>query len=124
MSDQVQFLRQVQSAQEHTSGIFSDALTSMLAGVEETPLSSLYLNANNTLIRRLMDVQDRSLLEQTVKILYVQALLAGGPPAPGKGTAHDESGAAGPVGTYHQYGRYGGTNLILAQEVTLGWQVK
>lgn len=84
MSDQVQFLRQVQSAQEHTSGIFSDALASMLAGVEETPLSSLYLNANNTLIRRLMGVQDRPLLEQTVKILYVQALLAGGHPLQGR----------------------------------------
>ena len=84
MSDQVQFLRQVRSAQEHTSGIFSDALASMLAGVEETPLSSLYLNANNTLIRRLMGVQDRPLLEQTVKILYVQALLAGGHPLQGR----------------------------------------
>lgn len=84
MSDQVQFLRQIQSAQEHTSGIFSDALASMLAGIEETPLSNLYLNANSALVRRLMGVQDRPLLEQTVKILYVQALLAGGHPLQGR----------------------------------------
>ena len=31
-----------------------------------------------------MGVQDRPLLEQTVKILYVQALLAGGHPLQGK----------------------------------------
>lgn len=78
MSDQVQFLRQVQSAQESSSGVFSDALASMLEGIEEKPLASLYLNANNTLIRRLMCMQDEALLEQIVKILYVQSLLAGG----------------------------------------------
>lgn len=50
----------------------------MLEGIEEKPLASLYLNANNTLIRRLMHIQDEALLRQTIKILYVQSLLAGG----------------------------------------------
>ncbi|HJB39299.1 MAG TPA: HSP90 family protein [Candidatus Ruthenibacterium avium] len=78
LSDQVQFLRQVQSAQESSTGVFSDALACMLEGIEEKPLASLYLNANNTLIRRLMHMQDEALLRQTIKILYVQSLLAGG----------------------------------------------
>ena len=37
MSDEVQFLRQLQTAQENSSGIFSGALASMLSGVEEPP---------------------------------------------------------------------------------------
>lgn len=78
---QVQFLRQVQSAQENTSGIFPDALASMLTGTEETPLARLYLNVNSTLVRRTMCIQDCVLLEQTVMVLYVQALLAGGIPS-------------------------------------------
>lgn len=78
---QVQFLRQVQSAQENTSGIFSDALASLLTGTEETPLARLYLNVNSTLVRRTMCIQDCVLLEQMVMVLYVQALLAGGIPS-------------------------------------------
>ena len=83
MSDQTQFLRQVQSAQEHVSGIFSDALASMLDGIEEKPLANLYFNANNILIRRLMYLQNHTLLEQTILILYFQSLLAGGHPIQG-----------------------------------------
>ena len=47
MSDEVQFLRQLQSAQEQSRGIFSDALASMLSGVDERPLATLYLNLNS-----------------------------------------------------------------------------
>lgn len=83
VSDEVQFLRQVQSAQEKSSGIFSEALASMLEGIEERPLASLYFNANNALVRRLMCLQDRPVLEQASLLLYVQALLAGGHPLQG-----------------------------------------
>ena len=80
MSDEVQFLRQLQSAQESSSGIFSDALASMLSGVEERPLATLYLNLNSPIVRRLCTTRDAGLLESMVQVLYVQALLAGGHP--------------------------------------------
>ena len=83
MSDEVQFLRQLQSAQESSSGIFSDALASMLSGVEERPLATLYLNLNSPIVRRLCAARDTELLESMVQVLYVQALLAGGHPLRG-----------------------------------------
>ena len=83
MSDEVQFLRQLQSAQEQSGGIFSDALASMLSGVEERPLATLYLNLNSPIVRRLVTTADPELLASMVRVLYVQALLAGGHPLRG-----------------------------------------
>lgn len=83
MSDEVQFLRHLQSAQEQSRGIFSDALASMLSGVEERPLATLYLNLNSPIVRRLCAAKDAELLENMVQVLYVQALLAGGHPLRG-----------------------------------------
>lgn len=83
MSDEVQFLRQLQTAQENSSGIFSGALASMLSGVEERPLATLYLNLNSPIVRRLVTTADPELLASMVRVLYVQALLAGGHPLRG-----------------------------------------
>ncbi len=78
MSDEVQFIRQLQSARESTSNLFSDALSSLINGVEEKPLATLYLNLNSPLIQRLVQITDRELIKSVMKVLYVQALLAGG----------------------------------------------
>lgn len=78
MSDDVKFLRRVQSAQEGSRGIFSEALASLLAGNEEKPLATLYLNENNTLIQRLLTEQNEKLLQSIIRLLYVQALVVGG----------------------------------------------
>ena len=83
MSDEVQFLQQIQSAKEKSKGIFSDALVSMLCSVEERPLATLYLNLNSSIIRRPIMLSDTKLLNSMVQILYVQALLAGGYPLKG-----------------------------------------
>ena len=83
MSDEVQFLRQLQTAQENSSGIFSRALVSMLSGVEERPLATLYLNLNSPIVRRLVTTADPELLASMARVLYVQALLAGGHPLRG-----------------------------------------
>ena len=80
MSDEVQFLRQLQSARENTSNIFSDALSSLINSVEEKPLATLYLNLNSPLIQHLAGITDETLLESVARVLYVQALLAGGHP--------------------------------------------
>ena len=83
MSDEVQFLCQLQSAQEQSRGIFSDALASMLSGVDERPLATLYLNLNSPIVRRLVTTADTELLASMARVLYVQALLAGGHPLRG-----------------------------------------
>ena len=83
MSDDVQFLRQVESAREGSSGVFSEALSSLLGSVEERPLATLYLNGNSPLVQRLAALRDGALLESTARVLYVQALLAGGHPLRG-----------------------------------------
>ncbi len=55
-------------------------LSSLLSGLEEQPLSTMYLNTNCSLIQRLCQVSEDTLLESVCRILYVQALVAGGHP--------------------------------------------
>lgn len=84
VSEETQFLRQVQSAKEHASNLFSDALSSLINGAEEKPLATIYFNLNNPLIQRLiLQVTDETLRKSLVRVLYVQAFLAGGHPLKG-----------------------------------------
>ena len=83
MSDEVQFLRHLQSARESSNNIFSDALSSLINSVEEKPLATLYLNLNSPLIQRLSQITSKSLVKSIARVLYVQALLAGGHPLRG-----------------------------------------
>lgn len=82
ISDEVQFLRQIQNA-NFTENMFSNALSSLLASVEERPLAILYLNGNSPLIQQLKSITNTQLLESIIKVLYIQALLAGGHPLKG-----------------------------------------
>lgn len=83
ISDEVQFLRQLQSAKESSHNIFSDALSSLINSVEEKPLALLYLNLNSPLVQRLSQITDEEMLKSISSVLYVQALLAGGHPLRG-----------------------------------------
>lgn len=78
MSDDVKFLRRVQSASEGCKGIFSGALASLMADHEHKPLATLYLNENNVLVQRLLEEEDEKMLKSIVRVLYVQALVIGG----------------------------------------------
>ncbi|MFG6384766.1 MAG: HSP90 family protein [Lachnospiraceae bacterium] len=78
ISDDVQFLRQVQNAQETSSGIFSEALSSLLSDVAQKPLSTLYLNRNSPLIQRLLYLKNEKMLQSVAKVLYIHALVTGG----------------------------------------------
>jgi len=80
MDGEVRFFRQLQSARDISSDIFSDALSSLIKSVDKKPLATLYFNFNSTLIQRLAGTQDTDLLKSISKVLYVQALLAGGHP--------------------------------------------
>lgn len=83
MSDEIQFLRQLQSAKDSPSNLFSGALSSLIDSVEEKPLAALYFNLNSSLVQRLVQITDEALIKSTVRVLYVQALLAGGYPLNG-----------------------------------------
>lgn len=80
LSEDAQFLRQVETAREAES-FFGDVLGSVLSGASAGMTRGvLYFNLNNPLVRRLMALPDGGLLEDTLRVLYVQALLAGGQP--------------------------------------------
>ncbi len=78
LSDDVAFLRQIQGAQEVSQGIFSETLSSLLQGVEEKPLASLYLNNNSPLVRRLLCVSHQRKLQSVARVLYIHAMVTGG----------------------------------------------
>uniref|UniRef100_UPI0040570BDD HSP90 family protein n=1 Tax=Agathobacter sp. TaxID=2021311 RepID=UPI0040570BDD len=83
MNQDVQFLRQVQSAKENAKNIFSNALAYLLENAEdnvmEDSFSIMYCNLNNPLIKKLLSTtHNPKLLQSMVQVLYVQALLAGG----------------------------------------------
>ncbi len=79
LHDDVRFVREVQTAKEMSQGnVFSDALSSLLSGLEEQPLSTLYLNTNCSLIQKMCHLSQDALLESACRILYVQALVTGG----------------------------------------------
>lgn len=78
MNDDVRFIRRVQDVKEKSTGVFSEAVASLLSGAEERPLATLYLNYYNPLIQRLLHIQKEETLKSIARILYVQALATGG----------------------------------------------
>ncbi len=78
MNDDVRFIRQMRDVKEKSTGVFSEALASLLSGTEERPLATLYLNYYNPLIQRLLRLSNEKTLESIARILYVQALATGG----------------------------------------------
>lgn len=78
MSDDVRFLRQIQSAKESSKGVFSDTLGFLLSETEKKPLSILYLNYYNPLIQKLLSIKEKKALKSAAIILYIQALTTSG----------------------------------------------
>ena len=79
LSEDARFLRQVETAREAES-FLSGALGSLLAGGMEAARGTLAFNLNNPLVKRLLALAEGPLLEDAIRVLYVQALLAGGQP--------------------------------------------
>lgn len=82
LTEDSRFLRQVEAAREVES-FFSDTLSSLLSGAGSGPRAVLYLNLNNPLVERLSRLPEGTLLENALRVLYVQAILAGGHPLRG-----------------------------------------
>lgn len=79
VGEQARFFRQMKKARDEGSSIFAGALSSMIQAADPaSSAATLYLNAWNPLIRDLFATDDPLVLESAIRILYVQALVAGG----------------------------------------------
>lgn len=77
LGEKTQLLRELHLARETSHGVFSDALDAVAAGFGSQTLAKLYLNLNNPLIQKLLQVHDTKKLACCIEMLYVQALLLG-----------------------------------------------
>ncbi|MDO5560993.1 MAG: HSP90 family protein [Oscillospiraceae bacterium] len=80
IDDNALMLRDIQQSIEKSDEMFSDMLNSFAEELDDDTAATLYINSDNSLVKRLIDTQDAQRLECCIKILYVQALLTGGYP--------------------------------------------
>ncbi len=76
LDENAQIKRDIQRAKEHSHSLFASMLHSFAEEIEQYE-AVLYFNANNPLIRRLIQLEDQKKLSVCLEILYVQALLTG-----------------------------------------------
>ena len=80
VNEEALLLRDIRHSMEQTADLFRGMLDAFAEEYHEEAVAKLYLNTDNPLIRRLMDVSDGEKLRCCLEILYVQALLTGGYP--------------------------------------------
>ena len=80
VNEEALLLRDIRHSMEQTADLFRGMLDAFADEYHEEAVAKLYLNTDNTLIQRLMDVSDGEKLRCCLEILYVQALLTGGYP--------------------------------------------
>ncbi|HJT77298.1 MAG TPA: HSP90 family protein [Gemmataceae bacterium] len=71
------FLRSVEQSREISDPLWSSVLGSLSEGAAAGQYAQLCFNYHNPLVRKVAAVKDRTLLQRTVQMLYVQALLLG-----------------------------------------------
>jgi molecular chaperone HtpG len=76
-NDSATFLRSVEQSKEVADELWSSVLDQIADEPAALALSQLCLNYSNPLVRRLSAIAGRKLVQLTVKMLYVQALLMG-----------------------------------------------
>lgn len=80
VNEEALLLRDIKHSIEQTADMFRGMLDAFAEEYHEDAIAKLYLNADNPLIQRLMQIQDGEKLQCCLEILYVQALLTGGYP--------------------------------------------
>lgn len=80
VNEEALLLRDIRHSMEQTVDLFRGMLDSFAEEYHEEAIARLYLNTDNPLIQRLMDVSDTEKLQCCLEILYVQALLTGSYP--------------------------------------------
>ena len=80
VNEEALLLRDIRRSMEKTAEMFRGMLNSFAEEYREDAAAKLYLNTDNALIQRLMQVHDSEKLHCCLEILYIQALLTGGYP--------------------------------------------
>lgn len=80
VNEEALLLRDIRHSMEQTADLFRGMLDAFAEEYHEKAIAKLYLNTDNPLIQRLMDVSDGEKLQCCLEILYVQALLTGSYP--------------------------------------------
>lgn len=80
VNEEAMLLRDIRHSMEQTVDLFRGMLDAFAEEYHEEAVAKLYLNADNPLIQRLMQVADSEKLQCCLEILYIQALLTGGYP--------------------------------------------
>jgi len=80
VSEDALLLRDIRHSMEKTAEMFRGMLDAFADEYAETATAKLYLNTDNPLIQRLMQVHNSEKLHCCLEILYIQALLTGGYP--------------------------------------------
>ena len=75
-----QLKRDIERSKEHGDDMFTDMLDAFEDEIDDDAAAVLYLNCANDLIDKLNDSEDAEKLTVFARILYVQALIAGGYP--------------------------------------------
>ncbi len=86
LDENAQTLREIEHSRENSSPIFASMLNAFAQEIK-TSKAVLYLNQNNSLIRRLSAISNPEKIKVCLEILYVQALLTGRFPMRGGETA-------------------------------------
>jgi molecular chaperone HtpG len=71
------FLRSVEQSREITDELWSSVLDNLAGKGGTDAYAQLCLNFNNPLVRKMARLRDRPLLQRSIQMLYVQALLLG-----------------------------------------------
>ena len=77
VSESAEFMRSVEQAKEDADDLWSGVLGHIADTSNDDSLAQLCLNFSNPLIGRLAQISDQTLLQRSVEMLYVQALLLG-----------------------------------------------
>ena len=80
VNEEALLLRDIRHSMEQTADLFRGMLDAFAEEYHEEAVARLYLNTDNPLVKRLMQVEDAEKLRCCMEILYIQALLTGGYP--------------------------------------------
>lgn len=77
LSQESSTLRALEKASEESTDLFSSVLGSLSAGINSAGYSTLYLNVNNPIIKRVLTSPDNQMTPIAIEMLYVNALMMG-----------------------------------------------
>ncbi len=77
INEQARQFRQIRRSKEHANPVFFDMLSSFEEKADNDCTASLYLNAGNVIVRKLIAEEMTEKTDACLEILYVQALLSG-----------------------------------------------